>query len=181
VIRNIFLDCDGTVLEFVPGTNRGPRNLDELIIREDVVDFLQFNSTKFHAFLITNQPDVSRGHANLHELEYIYSKLMHDFPIIQNFRVCPHDNHHNCLCRKPKPGMIESLMHLYGINKEESLVIGDTWIDVLTAQNLGLRSVLINKPHSWLANSQGSPPSGLQADFQIQTFGDLDDSFFMQF
>jgi D-glycero-D-manno-heptose 1,7-bisphosphate phosphatase len=180
MIKNLMLDCDGTVLEFISGTFRGPRCLNELNINDDVSDFFYSNVDKFQVFLITNQPDISRGYANLHELESVYRKLMQEFRIIRDFRLCPHDNHENCLCRKPKPGMIDELMQLYNLIKDETLVIGDTWVDILTAKNFGLQSVLIRKPHSWLSNSHGSPPAYLQADFQIQKFAELNDSFFLK-
>jgi D-glycero-D-manno-heptose 1,7-bisphosphate phosphatase len=181
MIKNLILDCDGTVLELVPGTLRGPRSIKEVNVCDEVSEFFRLNVDRFQAFLITNQPDISRGNADPDELEYIYRKLMGNFPMIRDYRVCPHDNLHTCHCRKPKPGMIEDLMQCYKFNKDETLVIGDSWVDILAAQNIGIRSVLIRKSHSWSSNSQGSPPFDLHPEFEILSFTQLNESFFSNF
>jgi D-glycero-D-manno-heptose 1,7-bisphosphate phosphatase len=44
----------------------------------------------------------------------------------------------DCPCRKPKPGMLELAARDFSIDTSRSLMIGDTWRDMVCAQQFGI-------------------------------------------
>ncbi|MDP2891264.1 MAG: HAD-IIIA family hydrolase, partial [Bacteroidota bacterium] len=57
---------------------------------------------------------------------------------------CPHHgDNEKCLCRKPEPLMIEKLIAKFGINPEESVMIGDSESDMQAAAGAGIRGIKI--------------------------------------
>ncbi len=53
--------------------------------------------------------------------------------------MCPHKPEDNCDCRKPKPGMIYQAAEAYGIDLQNSLIIGDSLSDLEAGQAAGIR------------------------------------------
>ena len=49
----------------------------------------------------------------------------------------------DCYCRKPNPGMIEEAASEFGIDLEESFVIGDKDSDVEAGRRAGCRTILL--------------------------------------
>lgn len=97
------------------------------------------------SFLVTNQPDVSRGKKNLNDL-LLENEAVVDFYGLTDSRMCIHDNKDNCNCRKPLTGMILSLVNKYkfDIASEYIYVIGDRMSDVRLADNLGIKSIFVD-------------------------------------
>lgn len=46
--------------------------------------------------------------------------------------------------KKPDPVSVYEVMRLYGINKEEALYVGDSDVDIKTAQNAGVDSIIVS-------------------------------------
>ena len=65
---------------------------------------------------------------------------------------CPHDDDDKCTCRKPLPGMINTIIKEYDLNRDECLLIGDSHKDMLAAKSAKIEAVLLktnyNKPFS---------------------------------
>ena len=49
-----------------------------------------------------------------------------------------------CNCRKPASGMLQQATNDLNIDLTKSVVIGDKWIDVLTAQYLDIPGILVH-------------------------------------
>jgi D-glycero-D-manno-heptose 1,7-bisphosphate phosphatase len=73
--------------------------------------------------------------------------LMKRLPL-RDVLTCYHDNADNCLCRKPKPGMIHGAAGRHGILLESSFMIGDRWSDIIAGAAAGCRTFLIGAPYS---------------------------------
>jgi len=58
--------------------------------------------------------------------------------------VCYHDDHDNCECRKPKPGLLLNAKKKWNINLNKSYMIGDRWKDIQAGINAGCKTVFIN-------------------------------------
>ena len=54
---------------------------------------------------------------------------------------CLHDDFDDCHCRKPKPGLISSMLEKYDILRDETLIIGDGYKDILAGKSAGIRTV----------------------------------------
>ena len=65
-----------------------------------------------NVFVITNQPDVSRGNLKIDELNKMHSYL-NELYNFNEILACTHDDQDMCECRKPKPGLILSVTEIY--------------------------------------------------------------------
>ena len=50
----------------------------------------------------------------------------------------------DCECRKPKTGMIDEAVKKYNIDLSKSYMVGDSTMDLETARNAGIKSVLVD-------------------------------------
>ena len=56
---------------------------------------------------------------------------------------CPHDTFEDCECRKPRPGMLLSLLEQFATNPDHALMVGDKYSDIEAARAAGVRPVLV--------------------------------------
>lgn len=144
--RGAFLDRDGVINETVlcNGINRPPNSTDEIIIIDGVTDAIQIlKELRIIPIVVTNQPDVARGTATQVDVNAINAKIM-DLTGIQHVYTCFHDDLDNCLCRKPKPGLLLKAIEDLDIDLNKSFLVGDRWRDIEAGQILGLDSFFID-------------------------------------
>jgi len=56
---------------------------------------------------------------------------------------CPHGSKDNCLCRKPKPGMLIQIAKKFNINLSETVFVGDNISDVKAAEMASAKPILV--------------------------------------
>ena len=71
------------------------------------------------------------------------SFLMSNATLIDGFYYCPHRPDENCVCRKPKPGLILKAAKEWKIDLESSWMIGDSDSDMRAAHAAGCKSFKI--------------------------------------
>lgn len=72
---------------------------------------------------------------------------------------------------KPRPTMIELAMSRFGVNKEDTVVIGDRiYTDVLSGKNAGVTTVLVLSGEATLTDVKKSPD---KPDFVIKNIGEI--------
>ncbi len=79
---------------------------------------------------------------------HLRSMLEKEGVYLDEIYYCPH--HHlveSCLCRKPKPLMIEKALARFDIDPAASWMVGDAERDVEAGKAAGLRTILI-EPNS---------------------------------
>lgn len=148
--KNIFLDRDGIINSIVKrdGIISSPRSIEEFKLRNDFVMFA--NSIKDKDFLIfvcTNQPDIKRNLLDLKELEKMHT-LISNYIDLTEIIFCPHDDSDNCLCRKPLPGMLNSMILKYNLDREECIFIGDSYKDILAGNNANIETCLLKTSYN---------------------------------
>ena len=144
--RAIFLDRDGTLNKaFIKnGLPFSPSSFNEFEILPGVKEsILKLKKLNFVCLLITNQPDVSRGKIKKKAVIQMNNFLKSEIKLDDIF-VCYHDDHDNCECRKPKPGLLLNAKKKWNINLNKSYMIGDRWKDVQAGINAGCKTVFIN-------------------------------------
>lgn len=143
--KNIFFDRDGIINEVIirNGIVSSPRNFKEFVIRNEFRSFFNKLSKDKHFFVVTNQPDISRDLLSKHDLNKMHDNLLKKFQF-NEIVYCPHDNYHNCDCRKPKPGMVNHLIDKFALNREECLIIGDSKKDAECGINANINYVLLS-------------------------------------
>lgn len=142
----VFLDRDGTLIgtdvrEGLPVASNDP---DSLVILPGVVEGCRELKRAGHRLvMVTNQPDVPRGRARREHVEAINGRLSEtlDLDLVM---VCYHDDHDDCNCRKPRPGMLLEGARQLGVElSRSSVIVGDRWRDVHAGLNAGISTVQI--------------------------------------
>jgi len=144
--RAVFLDRDGVLNRAIvkDGKPYPPARLADLKIVPDAP--MTLNALRGAGFLlvvVTNQPDVARGAASRDTVEEIHSALRAELPLDDIF-VCFHDDMDECVCRKPRPGLLHEAAEKYDIDLRASYLIGDRWRDVEAGARAGCRTVLMD-------------------------------------
>ena len=175
----VFFDCDGT-LTAGTGLITSPDQLELLPGAADAVRAV--NRAGHLAVLVTNQPVVARGDCSEADLRAIHNKLEtllgREGAYLDKIYYCPHhpdsgypgeraDLKIDCLCRKPKPGMIDQAAAELGIALARSWMVGDSTMDTLTAHNAGIRSALT-------ATGNGGADGRYQAEPTLRAAGVAD-------
>lgn len=141
-----FLDRDGVlnaclVKGDIPSPPSTISDIEILPGVKEAIELLKINN--YLPIVITNQPDVARAKTSLSEVQEI-NQYVGKKTGISNFFVCPHDDIHNCICRKPKPGLIEMATKELGIDLSKSFLVGDRWRDIEAGQAMKLPSFFID-------------------------------------
>ena len=154
--KAVFLDRDGVINEVVFHNSKKPSspwNIKEFKLLKGIKEPLEILSKMgYLLFVISNQPDISRGFIQKGTTEKINQIIYDKFPI-KEIIVCPHDDHHNCNCRKPKPGMILDLTNKWNIDLNKSFFIGDNWKDTEAGKSAGVITILIDYPYNQFVKS----------------------------
>ena len=147
VKKAVFLDRDGVLnLPIVrDGTPHPPAGLDELEVYPDAAKALRrLKQAGYMLIVVTNQPDIARGRQTRAAVDGINAALGEALPI-DEFVVCAHDDAANCICRKPKPGMVLAAAARHAVDLKQSFLIGDRWRDIGCGAAAEVRTVFIER------------------------------------
>lgn len=153
----VFLDRDGVINKTIMnnGTSTPPRSLPEVEILPEVPKALEiFRNLSLQIVIVTNQPDASRGSITTEQIVEINNYIL-KLTGISNIYTCFHDNHNQCDCRKPLPGLLTKAAKELNIDLNKSYMVGDRWSDVEAGNAAGCQSFLVIKEH--LAKNSGIP------------------------
>ncbi len=143
----VFFDRDGIVNQ-PPGPGWVERWADFEWMPGFVEALRVVRAQGYEAVIATNQSGISRGvmpaaavieiHANLRET----LRKRHDLDLL-DILYCPHQDHHQCACRKPKPGLLQEAARRHGLDLSRSWMIGDRPGDVEAGRRAGCRTILV--------------------------------------
>lgn len=145
----VFLDRDGVINRAVVRDGRPypPATLDDLELLPGVAEAAtELHKAGFRLIVVTNQPDVATGVQRLDVVEAMHNHLRQILPI-DDIKVCYHTDQHGCSCRKPKPGMLLQASAEWGLDLEQSIMVGDRWRDIEAGQAAGCKSILIKNTY----------------------------------
>ena len=142
-----FLDRDGTI--------NHPAAPGEYIESWDEFRFLPrapeaialLRDAGMRVVVVTNQRGVALGRMSSASVEDIHRRMAAELEArgtaIDAVYYCPHE-HDSCDCRKPKPGMLlQAARDLGGVDLAESVMVGDSALDMEAGARAGCRRVLI--------------------------------------
>ncbi len=166
----IFLDRDGTVNQYVGFL----RNVEQMELAPTAAEAIRkINSSEYLAVIITNQPVIARGECSFKELERIHNKMYtllgNEGAYVDGLYFCPHHPDSgfdgeikelkiDCDCRKPKTGMLRRAAEDLNIDLGRSWFVGDTYQDVQTGVNAGMKTVLLSSGDENKKNKFGCTP-----------------------
>ena len=129
--KALFLDRDGVI-----NIDHGyVSKIDNFVFTEGIFELLQlFIHKGYMLFIVTNQSGIGRGYYGLEDFQVLTQYMLDVFKEkdihIQEVQYCPHVPEESCDCRKPKTGMIDSILEKYPIDLENSWLIGDKQSDI---------------------------------------------------
>ncbi len=144
--RAVFLDRDGTLTRslFRQGKPVAPATLEEFELLPGVADAVRrLDVAGFLLIVVTNQPDVATGATRRESVEEMNSRLREWLPL-DDVKVCYHRDSDECVCRKPKPGMLLDSASEWGVDLNQSWMVGDRWRDVSVGKAAGCRTIFID-------------------------------------
>jgi D-glycero-D-manno-heptose 1,7-bisphosphate phosphatase len=146
--RAIFLDRDGVINEpkVVDGKPYPPLSISEFVILPGVAEACALLKQADYLLIVTtNQPDVGRGTLKQELVEEIHAHMQRELPL-DRVEVCYHPGQgkSDCVCRKPRPGMLLRSADELSIDLTQSWMVGDRWRDIDCGHAVGCRTVLID-------------------------------------
>jgi len=141
----IILDRDGVInydsLEYIKSPDEWtpiPGSLEAIA---------QLNRSGYRVVIATNQSGVARGYYTLQTLDEIHEKMQHELAAVggyvDEFFFCPHLPTDDCVCRKPKPGLLYAIRDKFKLNLAETFFIGDSLSDAQAAILAGCKPLMV--------------------------------------
>lgn len=160
--RGVLLDRDGTLIDFVRDAELGSVvsafHPDQIRILPGVVEGLRLLADSgFVLAIATNQPGAAKGQVPEEAISRTNTALVEQLrslgiPIAE-VAVCLHHPEGGpggerrlrgqCDCRKPKPGLLLSLIRSLDLDPGETWMVGDSAADVGAALAAGVRAALL--------------------------------------
>lgn len=149
--KALFLDRDGVINRERGDYTYLPEHLEVL---PDIAEVVRAALKKdYLVIVITNQGGIAKRRYTQQEMEYIHSTiqkaLTFDEGSITNFYFCPHhENTGKCLCRKPGSLLLEKAIARFDIDREQSLMVGDSERDIVAAEAVGVKGIKVESNES---------------------------------
>jgi len=133
-VQAIFLDRDGTI-----GGSDSVIYPGEFTLFPGVAESIQ--QLKDAGILVcsfTNQPGIAQGEASYESFERELVGFGFD-----KIYLCLHGHADGCACRKPSPEMLRTAAKENNLDLHQCAVIGDRWTDLVAANEVGCRKILV--------------------------------------
>lgn len=148
-LDTVFLDRDGTINIRARESEYILSTCDMKLAPQAARAIHVLNAADVRVIVLTNQRCVARGLISRPELDAMHSHLRQllaaEDAFIDALYVCPH-NLGECGCRKPLPGLFQRATdHDLTIDLANSVMIGDSEVDVAAAIAAGVRPVRLGK------------------------------------
>jgi len=150
-VKAVFLDRDGVIIE-----DKGYTHLvEDLVFMPNAIKGLQLlKNCGYDLFVVTNQGGIGLGKYTEDQfLKFTWAMLreLQESGIdIKRVYYCPHrpdatveEYRLDCVCRKPKNGMLIQAIKDFGIDIDKSWLIGDKDSDIVAGKLTGLKTILI--------------------------------------
>lgn len=101
----------------------------------------------YQIVVLTNQSGVARGLFSTETLDAIHEEMTRQIERaggrLAGIFHCPHDERADCVCRKPKTGLIDLACERLGCDARGVPLVGDRESDLEAARTAGCRPILI--------------------------------------
>jgi D-glycero-D-manno-heptose 1,7-bisphosphate phosphatase len=161
-LPGIILDRDGTLIDVVRDEETGTVSVafhpDQIRLLPGVVEGLRALAAAGYGFAIaSNQPGPAKGQYSASAVERTNRALVELLAQsgigISVVEVCMHHPDGgpggdarlvgDCVCRKPKPGLLLNAIERAGFDAARTWMLGDSAADVVAARNANVRSALV--------------------------------------
>lgn len=143
--KYVFLDRDGVINQDSPDYIKSCDEFNFLKGSPEGIKML--NDAGFKVIVITNQSVINRQMVTEEGLSDIFDKMKKGVRDaggeITDIFYCPHIPEDNCLCRKPRPGLILKAGETYDIQLENTCMVGDSAKDIEAARAAGCGTAVL--------------------------------------
>lgn len=148
----LFIDRDGTLVE--EPFDFQVDSLDKIKLTSGVIPaLLQLQKAGFTLIMVSNQNGIGTAAFPEEDFavchEFILDLFSSQGIVFDEIFICPHTPEDNCICRKPKTGLLDQYIRKTVFSKNSSWVIGDRDTDRELADNLGIQFLPISKTNTW--------------------------------
>lgn len=165
----LVVDRDGVINKDSPDYIRTP---DEWIPLPGSLEAIAaLNRAEYEVVVATNQSGVGRGLFTAEVLAAIHRKMTAGVEAaggrLAGIFFCPHAPEANCDCRKPRPGLLRQIETAFGCSLTGQPIVGDSERDLVAAQAVGGRAILVR------TGNGRDTEARLKASSGIEVFDDL--------
>src|SRR2546430_4708818 len=139
----VLFDRDGTLVHDVPYNGDPGAVVPVPGAREAVA---RLRAAGLRVGVVTNQSGIARGLLTRTQVEAVDARIDQLVGPFDDWRVCPHDEHANCPCRKPPPGMGRQAAQALGTGPDRCVVVGDIRPDIVAAGAARALRLLVPTP-----------------------------------
>jgi D-glycero-D-manno-heptose 1,7-bisphosphate phosphatase len=151
----IILDRDG-VLNRMLGVQHtaswdSPMNASQVALCEGAAEVVRdLTQAGYGLAIATNQPAAAKGKTTRADLEEVHRVVVQGVTAlggtILSSHICFHRAEDGCLCRKPKPGLLEEAIRVNAQHAQTGNVwmVGDRPVDVMAGAALGLSTAFLS-------------------------------------
>ncbi len=147
----VFFDRDGTLIEDV-GYLRTPDQVR--LLPGAAASLRRLNDRQILTCLVSNQSGIARGLFTEDDLAGIHQRMENDLAAagahLDRVYYCPHHPTEGrppynieCMCRKPRTGMLEQAARECAIDLARSFIVGDKALDIEAGKRAGTKSILV--------------------------------------
>lgn len=145
--KALFLDRDG-VINHDYGHVHEEKKFNFIDGIFDVCSY--FMNLNYIIIIVTNQAGIGKKLYTLEQFQSLNKWIIKQFKekgiVITKTYYCPHIPEDDCMCRKPKPGMIINAIAEFNLEPKNCILIGDKISDLKAGKAAGIfTSVLFNE------------------------------------
>jgi D-glycero-D-manno-heptose 1,7-bisphosphate phosphatase len=159
--RAVFLDRDGVLNRniYYPDTHawESPRTPGAVRLTPGIAPALaSLKAAGYLLIVVSNQPNAAKGKCSREALDLVHAQvvslLASEAIALDAHYLCLHHPDHTgpCECRKPSPFFLLEAAATYGIDLDQSWMIGDRATDVACGRAAGTRTI-------WIDNGERTP------------------------
>lgn len=148
-MKLVLLDRDGVINE--ESDDYIKSDSEWIPIKGSIEAIARLSQAGYRVIVVTNQSGIARGLLTVEDLHAIH-ECMHRTVAASGGRIdavfiCPHKSDDDCHCRKPRPGMLHSVMERLDTELTGVPLVGDSLRDVQSAMVVGALPVLVRTGH----------------------------------
>ena len=147
-----FIDRDGTIIK--EPADYQIDSLEKLQLIPFVIpSLIALQQSGYHLIMVSNQDALGSKQFPQQSFDIAHQALMDILTsqgiLFDEILICPHHPDDNCDCRKPKVGLVLPYLQDTSWDRDDSVVIGDRQSDMVLADNMGIKGILISNTTTW--------------------------------